>query len=1252
MLNSVNATNYNVSTKTDLQAKYTAALPGDTVIVSNGTYDWGQLVLSNSNGTTTSNWIVIKAQALNGVVFTGSTYMQFGGKRIMITGFKFANGNAGFNDVIQFRSSTSVSNYAQYCRLNNITIVNYSSDSTGAAAGLSTASDNKWVSLYGIRNRIDHCTFIDKYNGGATVVVWYDNSNYPQQSTSTYHLIDSNYFNKRSFISGNGGESIRVGVGLTSSTYGYNVVEYNLFENMTQEEPEIISNKSGFNTYRYNTFKNCAGGLTLRRGRYCSVYGNFFIVNKSTVIDDYGIRIIDKGHKVFNNYIESVNSNKNSLTSMRCPIILYNGTNSVNDTTNPSLVSGYMPGDSCIIAFNTIVNCEGGAGISLGFTDNGSNTFQPLGITIANNLIKMTSGQAAYNPPTNTTLTYAASGNIYNAPSGVGLSSSTGFTSATLTFGSRVNGILMPPSLVQDAAINTSSYSSMLNGLDVNGLTRSSIYDVGCDEINSTGSVIATPLDSTQVGAGMPLIAIIKSFTPSIAYNGTTVTIKGTNFVNVSNVNFGGTNASSYTVQNDSTITAVVSSGTNGNVSVTANGFVSTITGFVFCSPLTSTTNTSICPSALPYSWNGSRAAAGTYTFTTTNHQGCDSTATLILTINLTTTSSSSLTIPSTSLPYIWNNLTFYNSGAQTAHFLNSKGCDSGATLNLSVTNSIPSYLPTNGLIAYWPFNCNANDESGNGNHGTVNGATLTLDRKGNSNNSYDFNNNTISINNPQIAAFGTSSFSCNVWIKTNTTSCGNFVRYDNCLTGALWGIRIGPAIDVSVGKVQGLECSASRIGNSVASSLTYNDNNWHNFTFIRDVALMKDLLYADGKLIAQTSFTSINNINVTGNPLLFGSCGSGYEKFIGKIDDIVLYSRALTQAEVTQLYSNCPTNSTSTTNVSICPSQLPYSWNGSRTLAGTYTFTTTNSQGCDSTATLNLTVKTNTTSTTNVSICPSALPYSWNGSRTVAGTYTFTTTNSQGCDSTATLNLTVKTNTTSTTAVSRCPSQMPFLWNGINRTTAGTYTFTTTNSQGCDSTATLNLTVKTNTTSTTNVSICPSQLPYNWNGSRAVAGTYTFTTTNSQGCDSTATLNLTVKTNTTSTTNVSICPSALPYSWNGSRAIAGTYTFTTTNSQGCDSTATLNLTVKTNTTSTTNVSICPSALPYSWNGSRTVAGTHTFTTTNSQGCDSTATLNLTVKTNTTSTTAVSRCPSQMPFLWNGINRTTAGTYTFTTTNS
>jgi hypothetical protein len=49
------------------------------------------------------------------------------------------------------------------------------------------------------------------------------------------------------------------------------------------------------------------------------------------------------------------------------------------------------------------------------------------------------------------------------------------------------------------------------------------------------------------------------------------------------------------------------------------------------------------------------------------------------------------------------------------------------------------SQIPTNGLVRYWPFNGNANDESGNGNNGTVNGATLIEDRFGNSNSAYRF---------------------------------------------------------------------------------------------------------------------------------------------------------------------------------------------------------------------------------------------------------------------------------------------------------------------------------------------------------------------------------------------------------------------------------------------------------------------------------------------------------------------------------
>ena len=65
-----------------------------------------------------------------------------------------------------------------------------------------------------------------------------------------------------------------------------------------------------------------------------------------------------------------------------------------------------------------------------------------------------------------------------------------------------------------------------------------------------------------------------------------------------------------------------------------------------------------------------------------------------------------------------------------------------------SFFSQVPSYVPTNGLVGWWPFNGNANDESGNGNNGTVNGATLTTDRFGNSNGAFSFNgvNSYISV--------------------------------------------------------------------------------------------------------------------------------------------------------------------------------------------------------------------------------------------------------------------------------------------------------------------------------------------------------------------------------------------------------------------------------------------------------------------------------------------------------------------------
>ncbi|MCX6725052.1 MAG: NHL repeat-containing protein, partial [Candidatus Saccharibacteria bacterium] len=269
------------------------------------------------------------------------------------------------------------------------------------------------------------------------------------------------------------------------------------------------------------------------------------------------------------------------------------------------------------------------------------------------------------------------------------------------------------------------------------------------------------------------------------------------------------------------------------------------------------------------------------------------------------------------------------------------------------------------------------------------------------------------------------------------------------------------------------------------------------------------------------------------------------------------------------------------------------------------------------------------TISSNSTNICSSALPYSWNGlTFNAAGTQTKTgLTNAAGCDSSATLTVTVKAVTSSSSSIAICSSALPYSWNGLTFNAAGTQTKTGfTNAAGCDSSATLTITVKAVTSSSNSIAICSSALPYSWNGlTFNAAGTQTKTGfTNAAGCDSSATLTVTVKAVTSSSNSIAICSSALPYSWNGlTFTAAGTQTKTGfTNAAGCDSSATLTVTVKAVTSSSNSIAICPSALPYSWNGlTFNAAGTQTKTGfTNAAGCDSSATLTVTVKTNYTIT--------------------------------
>jgi uncharacterized protein (TIGR02145 family) len=224
----------------------------------------------------------------------------------------------------------------------------------------------------------------------------------------------------------------------------------------------------------------------------------------------------------------------------------------------------------------------------------------------------------------------------------------------------------------------------------------------------------------------------------------------------------------------------------------------------------------------------------------------------------------------------------------------------------------------TNGLVGYWPFCGNANDASGNGNNGTVNGATLTTDRFGNVGSAYDFNGATIEV--PHNASLGfnpTGSFTVVFWFLKNSNSTpqhfmGKRSQYAHtfnwqltCETNQMtFGSGYGPGIynGLFYGTVQ-----PSNIWTHLCAQ--YTNGFW--------------ILYLNGVQVS-TSMLSANP-DIT-SVLTFGNSGN-FDPFIGKLDDIGIYNRAITQQEITQLYQQGQatylwSNGATTPSIMVTPTQ------------------------------------------------------------------------------------------------------------------------------------------------------------------------------------------------------------------------------------------------------------------------------------------------------------------------------------------
>lgn len=232
--------------------------------------------------------------------------------------------------------------------------------------------------------------------------------------------------------------------------------------------------------------------------------------------------------------------------------------------------------------------------------------------------------------------------------------------------------------------------------------------------------------------------------------------------------------------------------------------------------------------------------------------------------------------------------------------------------LMLGFILNINAQIPTNGLVGYWPFNGNANDESGNNNHGSVSEASLTFDRFGMDSSAYSFNGE-----NSYIDVLHSSSldfkyhFSISIWFiigSKDYPSDPNMWLFTKCRTtspdGFQWTIEYWPGVSNQLIFTEAKEIT--EVPYPWKSNII-DTTKWHNIIIVKDS--INYSMYIDGVLDTTTTVSSIIDQTGNTNRIVFGAenddAGIGHlHYFSGKLDDIRLYNRTLNSNEVNLIYN------------------------------------------------------------------------------------------------------------------------------------------------------------------------------------------------------------------------------------------------------------------------------------------------------------------------------------------------------------
>jgi len=339
-----------ITPDSDLEEINKTIVAGDNLILTDGVWKDAELLFESLPGTEASP-IHIRPQNSGKVIFTGETTLRLSGSYVVLSGFVFRD-ITETSDVVQMRTHSL--RHAHNCRITDCVF----EQTPDSAPGI----ESKWLSVFGTKNRVDHCYFAGKKSRGPTLIVWVDD-------TIGDNRIDHNHFGPRPELGQNGAETIRIGTSEVSMKTSRTTVEDNYF-NRCNGEAEIISSKTCENIFRRNVFEQCSGSLTLRHGDRCTVDGNVFLGAQKP--DTGGVRIVGREHVVTNNYFDGLRGE-----SAQAAICMMNG-------APKAALNGYAPVSGVTVAHNTFVDCKDT--LNLGYKAGKKRSAAPADSTVSGNL--------------------------------------------------------------------------------------------------------------------------------------------------------------------------------------------------------------------------------------------------------------------------------------------------------------------------------------------------------------------------------------------------------------------------------------------------------------------------------------------------------------------------------------------------------------------------------------------------------------------------------------------------------------------------------------------------------------------------------------------------------------------------------------------------------------------------------------------------------------------------------------------------